>query len=769
MNRRSNTKSNTTGGTRANSTGDVEEIWTKDVLNKAIIPLQKALDTNFNVNVLTNEICFEVYATCYELCLNQNNNTCQLLYKKHEDTFKDYAVSIHKILLNFDGEILIHQFNKYYDNNNVLSKWMSVFLCYLDIFYIKTQNLTKLNDKASIIFKEFVFDKIKNKLNDVINNMINEEREHNRINSDAIKSIIQFYIEIDLNSSLVTYNKDFVEPYLVSTNNFYAPLIEKWLNDYPVITYLELFNQIMHDEIKRVDDYFYKFCKNNVVKHLKYQFIENNIDKLLYNNTSGLLYMFLNDKIEGANLLYNAILGIDNYIDKIANMLANTIENNYVSIMADHQSRIDNKIVSKHVEDIQLIKDYIGIYEKYNAFLEKSFNNNGVIVKKFNDTFSQIINKSVDGINIPEMIAYFCDKLLKSGNSEKLEEADIENYLDKNIVIFSYVYAKDLFIETYSSYLAKRLLLKKSLSDDLEKSLITKIKIKCGTSHTYKLEGMITDISIGNVESAGFNQHLIERPELKNHISNIDLEFQVLTLGCWPTFKTVDLKLPIEMQKCHDTILEYYKRSTSNKKLSFVYAHGNVAMKGIFKKGTYEMNITTLQAVLLMAFNPSNGKADNGMRDFQKLLDITGMKPEILKCVLHSLTCGKFKIIKRFSKEGEEIKDPKLKLSDSENYQYNDGFTSPLKKFGIPMASVEDINITKKVEEDRSFAVEATIVRIMKARKTLDHNNLITEVLSQLILFRPDVKLIKQKIESLIEREYLERDENNNRMYKYLA
>jgi len=73
------------------------------------------------------------------------------------------------------------------------------------------------------------------------------------------------------------------------------------------------------------------------------------------------------------------------------------------------------------------------------------------------------------------------------------------------------------------------------------------------------------------------------------------------------------------------------------------------------------------------------------------------------------------------------------------------------------------------VEEDRSIAIEAAIVRIMKSRKRLDHTSLVQEVIQVLQMFKPHPIAIKQKIEQLIEREYLERDSEDRTVYKYLA
>ena len=58
-----------------------------------------------------------------------------------------------------------------------------------------------------------------------------------------------------------------------------------------------------------------------------------------------------------------------------------------------------------------------------------------------------------------------------------MTEQDIELVLDKTMVLFRFLQEKDVFERYYKQHLAKRLLLNKSVSDDSEKNMISKLKV----------------------------------------------------------------------------------------------------------------------------------------------------------------------------------------------------------------------------------------------------------------------------------------------------
>lgn len=77
------------------------------------------------------------------------------------------------------------------------------------------------------------------------------------------------------------------------------------------------------------------------------------------------------------------------------------------------------------------------------------------------------------------------------------------------------------------------------------------------------------------------------------------------------------------------------------------------------------------------------------------------------------------------------------------------------------MPILEAVVKHEKISQDRSHAVDAAIVKVMKSRNRLPLLELKATVFTLMQTFKPDDQLIKKRIESLVEREYVELDKND--------
>lgn len=269
------------------------------------------------------------------------------------------------------------------------------------------------------------------------------------------------------------------------------------------------------------------------------------------------------------------------------------------------------------------------------------------------------------------------------------------------------------------------------------------------------MEGMLNDLAICAEMSSAFETFCRENPD-RTGLGKTEFSVQVLTAGHWPQFKPLnEITLPSIMHKCTQAFKEYYDAKTSQRRLQWTHSLGSAMVKGTFQqKRVFDIQVTTLQAVVMLAFNTDSlGGVSGGPVSFQALQENLNIPEDALKKALHSLVCGKFKIIKKAagsSGSGESAaeasagpKEDKV-IRPTDSFQFNDAFTCPMRKIRIPMASLEESHNMKRVEEDRSHAIEAAAVRIMKARKTLSHQQLVSEVLQQLSFFRPDAKVSKR-------------------------
>ena len=64
--------------------------------------------------------------------------------------------------------------------------------------------------------------------------------------------------------------------------------------------------------------------------------------------------------------------------------------------------------------------------------------------------------------------------------------------------------------------------------------------------------------------------------------------------------------------------------------------------------------------------------------------------------------------------------------------------------------------------------MQAHCVKVMKAQKSYRYQNLLTDVIRNITMFKADPKMVKEQIEVLIRDEYMKREENDRQTLVYL-
>jgi len=229
------------------------------------------------------------------------------------------------------------------------------------------------------------------------------------------------------------------------------------------------------------------------------------------------------------------------------------------------------------------------------------FSQDSLFQKSLKEAFEVFVNRDIGKYSFAALMSSFCDRILKK-SGERLTDDQVELLLTKMVELFSFLSDKDLFAEIYRNQLSKRLLYETSASEDAEKSMLAKLKMKCGAQFTSKLEGMMNDLAIASDLQKEFRDHCDGLDNSRAALGGIDFNVTVLTTGFWPTYQVQDANLCPEMQKAIQVFHNYYNGKTQHRRLQWIHSLGQATIAAKLNNRRHDLIVNSYQALILLLF-----------------------------------------------------------------------------------------------------------------------------------------------------------------------
>jgi len=620
----------------------------------------------------------------------------------------------------------------------------------------------------------------------------------------TVRKAINVYIAMD-SVNLIIYRNTLETTIIKGTAEWYTSRCSYLLSRLNCPQFLKEAEADVAAEEQRITDLFHATSRNKILAVVREKLLKTRQMEIL-KGQMGLHALLNHSKIQDLARLYKLYspCGHSSLVN-IAQIVREHVSNKGARILADARDPRGRSSSSRNSAAAAggdgVVAELVRLHEHCLGLVEGPFQGSPLFHKSLKEALEDVVNSRVNDVSVGEMLAGRFHHLLKKGGASKGAPPEkLNQEISQLVALFGYLTDKDHFAEFYRNDLAWRLLHNKSASMDMERVVIGKLKYSCGAQYTSKIEGMVSDAKTSIESSAEFGKWVKARasrsnkstkPSSSSSLSSSppndsaiasgatrreqaspllfdlggDFNARVLTSGFWPSHPEENLVLPDYMTATLGEFEKYYMDKFRRRRLKWIHSVATVTIGATFKSRAYEFSVNGFQAAVLLALN-EHGETGATIATIRRR---TQLEAGVLKRVLLCLVV-KSKILR---------KSPAKDYNDSDRIFPNRSFASAQRRLKVPshIPAKEKKSKSRKammavVSEDRKGALECAIVRIMKSRVKIRHKDLIQQVISLVATrnqFRPDPRQIKQSIESLMAREYLERDSNMGDGYRYLA
>ena len=202
------------------------------------------------------------------------------------------------------------------------------------------------------------------------------------------------------------------------------------------------------------------------------------------------------------------------------------------------------------------------------------------------------------------------------------------------------------------------------------------------------------------------------------------------------------MTLPRELKQCQEKFELWYRNKNTSRTMSWLYSYGSVEMFTNHTSKRYQLIVSVSQAAILCLFNEQEEITCADIKAQTSILEHV-FKPAMMRFCDPKIKLLIKKVNKPIFGADEPIKiNPRY---TSNTIRVNLIPKGTLKKKVVGKTD-EEKKIEEQVKKERTFVVQAHIVKVMKAQKQYKFLQLTTDVIRNISMFKADPSLVKEQI-----------------------
>lgn len=715
------------------------------------------------------------YSAVHKLA-DETYESSELLLKYYHDIITDYLQTVLLKIKITNDEQFIDDFLSENEKCNILIYWMKRIFTYLDKFYMKEREEKSLSSLGLKLYKNIVFLPLKDKLFTSVNKLIKEDRDCNVVYRFKIKNTFQITEELDIANPQIIKENDKI----LWTGKSNQENLKNWFDDYFMAETKEYAIKKGKIEIQNMSAPEYI---NSALKYLD----EENQRKNEYINN---IFWKRLDEINAEYLVEKNALTLAKAATGIATMFKNQRETelqkafmlickhpNSIKVLTEEFDPYIRERGNELGQNKDLIKDpikfiprLIALKKEMDLLVQHCFDKNINCQDSKNKAFSHFMSKEI----YSKQLANYIDYLMKGGFKAKNEQ-QIDESINEIISLFKCLSNKLIFQTEACKRLSDRLISNKSLSLQAEKNIIQKLKAEAGVTYVNKMTSMMDDLESGKRTIDQYRT----TSRSKGAPNGILLQCQVVQQGSWDITKSKfdKVEIPANIQYCIDDFLKFYLSKHKEHKLQWCYGLGTLEIKYLYLSKGYISVSTLIQYAVLYNLEKYGKITVDKLSSLLGYNNMLILISEVTGLIFHpSFNPGKKLgggVIKTSLKDKEEMNN-ETEIDINKEFVCNN-----LKIQTLPLAMKKSSGENQQQDQTdainlknyQNILIDANITRIMKSRINIKttHGWLVTEVVKQIELFQAQPPQIKERIEALIEKQIIKRNEKDRNCYEYLA